>query len=163
MTAAMVAPNPVTIGLAVGTGLVYGGAKVVEHWKDIKEGGREHATLHVAGNAVAMTRNSLGLRQSARALRLTYQDRTFSYRSLGPTKGAVLTGENVEIALGPGRHVRKAGLVTAVEVSGDVDALALALAIVFEEVETASLTLTGAALMAPVRLINHQGTEPTAE
>lgn len=38
MTAAMVAPNPVTIGLAVGTGLVYGGAKVVEHWDDIKDG-----------------------------------------------------------------------------------------------------------------------------
>ncbi|MDT0613572.1 PE-PGRS family protein [Streptomyces lancefieldiae] len=38
LTAAMVAPNPVTIGLAVGTGLVYGGAKVVEHWDDIKKG-----------------------------------------------------------------------------------------------------------------------------
>lgn len=34
----MVAPNPVTIGLTVGTGLVYGGAKVVEHWDDIKAG-----------------------------------------------------------------------------------------------------------------------------
>ncbi|MBB5934683.1 PE-PGRS family protein [Streptomyces zagrosensis] len=38
LTAAMVAPNPVTIGLALGTGLVYGGAKVVEHWDDIKGG-----------------------------------------------------------------------------------------------------------------------------
>ncbi|MGW0139350.1 PE-PGRS family protein [Streptomyces calvus] len=38
LTAAMVAPNPVTIGLAVGTGLVYGGLKVVEHWDDITEG-----------------------------------------------------------------------------------------------------------------------------
>lgn len=38
LTAAMVAPNPVTIGLAVGTGVVYGGLKVVEHWDDIKEG-----------------------------------------------------------------------------------------------------------------------------
>ncbi|MCE7049998.1 PE-PGRS family protein [Streptomyces purpurascens] len=38
LTAAMVAPNPVTIGLAVGTGLIYGGAKVVQHWDDIKEG-----------------------------------------------------------------------------------------------------------------------------
>ncbi|WP_408056180.1 hypothetical protein [Streptomyces ureilyticus] len=31
LTMAMVAPNPVTIGLAVGTGIVYGGLKVVEH------------------------------------------------------------------------------------------------------------------------------------
>ncbi|MFJ8947697.1 PE-PGRS family protein [Streptomyces sp. NPDC102395] len=38
LTAAMVAPNPVTVGLAVGTGLVYGGAKVVEHWPEIKTG-----------------------------------------------------------------------------------------------------------------------------
>ncbi|WP_405561092.1 hypothetical protein [Streptomyces sp. NBC_01180] len=29
MTAAMIAPNPVTIGLAVGFGVVYGGAKIV--------------------------------------------------------------------------------------------------------------------------------------
>ncbi|MBU6531899.1 hypothetical protein HZS56_12395 [Streptomyces sp. A108] len=36
LTAATVAPNPVTIGLAVGTGLVYGDAKVVEHWNDNK-------------------------------------------------------------------------------------------------------------------------------
>lgn len=38
MTAAMIAPNPVTIGLAVGFGVVYGGAKVVQHWGDIKKG-----------------------------------------------------------------------------------------------------------------------------
>ncbi|GGL00859.1 PE-PGRS family protein [Streptomyces flaveus] len=38
LTMAMVAPNPVTIGLAVGTGIVYGGLKVVEHWDDITEG-----------------------------------------------------------------------------------------------------------------------------
>ncbi|MGI5393444.1 PE-PGRS family protein [Streptomyces sp. CA-251251] len=38
LTAAMVAPTPLTIGLTVGTGLVYGGAKVVEHWPEIKAG-----------------------------------------------------------------------------------------------------------------------------
>lgn len=38
LTAAMVAPNPVTIGLAAGFGVVYAGAKVVEHWDGIKEG-----------------------------------------------------------------------------------------------------------------------------
>ncbi|WP_263166704.1 PE-PGRS family protein [Streptomyces sp. SCSIO ZS0520] len=48
LTAAMVAPNPVTIGLAVGTGLIYGGAKVVEHWDDIKAG---------AGKAVDWTKD----------------------------------------------------------------------------------------------------------
>ncbi|MFF8564702.1 PE-PGRS family protein [Streptomyces albidoflavus] len=38
LTLATVAPNPVTIGLAVGTGVVYGGLKVVEHWDDVKKG-----------------------------------------------------------------------------------------------------------------------------
>ncbi|WP_405395100.1 PE-PGRS family protein [Streptomyces gougerotii] len=38
LTAATVAPNPVTIGLAVGTGIVYGGLKVVERWDGVKEG-----------------------------------------------------------------------------------------------------------------------------
>ncbi|MCX4788550.1 PE-PGRS family protein [Streptomyces sp. NBC_01221] len=37
LTAAMIAPNPVTIGLTVGFGAVYAGAKVVEHWPEIKE------------------------------------------------------------------------------------------------------------------------------
>ncbi|MFF9487129.1 PE-PGRS family protein [Streptomyces sp. NPDC014676] len=43
LTAAMVAPTPLTIGLAVGTGLVYGGLKVVEHWDDITEGAEKAA------------------------------------------------------------------------------------------------------------------------
>ncbi|GGR73354.1 hypothetical protein GCM10010252_09870 [Streptomyces aureoverticillatus] len=38
LTSAMVAPNPFTIGATVVTGAVYGGAKVVEHWDDIKKG-----------------------------------------------------------------------------------------------------------------------------
>ncbi|GAA5164322.1 hypothetical protein [Ornithinimicrobium tianjinense] len=35
MTAAMVAPNPVTLGLVAVTGVVWAGAEVVEHWDDI--------------------------------------------------------------------------------------------------------------------------------
>lgn len=38
MTAAMVAPNPWTIGAVAVTGLVYGGAKIVQHWEGIKAG-----------------------------------------------------------------------------------------------------------------------------
>ncbi|MVO83848.1 PE-PGRS family protein [Streptomyces sp. p1417] len=38
LTSAMIAPNPFTIGATVVTGAVYGGAKVVEHWDDIKHG-----------------------------------------------------------------------------------------------------------------------------
>nr|WSX50420.1 PE-PGRS family protein [Streptomyces sp. NBC_00974] len=38
MTAAMIAPNPWTLGAVAVTGLVYGGAKIVEHWDGIKAG-----------------------------------------------------------------------------------------------------------------------------
>lgn len=37
LTAAMIAPNPVTIGATVVFGGVYVGAKVVEHWPEVKE------------------------------------------------------------------------------------------------------------------------------
>lgn len=35
MTAAMIAPSPVTLGLVVVTGTVWAGAEVVEHWDDV--------------------------------------------------------------------------------------------------------------------------------
>jgi hypothetical protein len=41
LTAAMICPNPVTIGATVITGAVYVGAKVVEHWDDIKAGAKK--------------------------------------------------------------------------------------------------------------------------
>ncbi|MFC7468463.1 hypothetical protein ACFQVA_14250 [Actinomadura keratinilytica] len=44
LTAATVAPNPVTIGLAVGTGLVYAGAKVVANWDEVKAGASKAAS-----------------------------------------------------------------------------------------------------------------------
>lgn len=36
-TAFLIAPNPVTAGLAIGTGLVWAGAEVVDNWDDIAE------------------------------------------------------------------------------------------------------------------------------
>ncbi|PSJ27018.1 PE-PGRS family protein [Streptosporangium nondiastaticum] len=39
LTAATVAPNPVTLGAVAVTGAVYVGAKTVEHWDDIKDKG----------------------------------------------------------------------------------------------------------------------------
>ncbi|WP_328708341.1 hypothetical protein [Microbispora hainanensis] len=41
LTAAMVCPNPFTVGATVVTGAVYVGAKVVEHWDDIEAGAKK--------------------------------------------------------------------------------------------------------------------------
>lgn len=38
LTAAMVAPNPFTLGAVAVTGIVYGGARLVEHWDDVTKG-----------------------------------------------------------------------------------------------------------------------------
>jgi hypothetical protein len=43
LTATMIAPNPVTFGLLVGTGVIYGGAKIVQHWGDISKGASKAA------------------------------------------------------------------------------------------------------------------------
>lgn len=59
LTAAMVAPTPITIGAAVGTGLVYGGAKVVEHWDGIK-GGASKAANWTEGKAKDLGSGAVG-------------------------------------------------------------------------------------------------------
>jgi hypothetical protein len=51
LTAAMIAPNPVTIGAAVVTGVIYGGLKIAENWDSITEG---------VGNAVDAVGEGLG-------------------------------------------------------------------------------------------------------
>ncbi|MFF7450624.1 MULTISPECIES: hypothetical protein [unclassified Streptomyces] len=43
LTAAMIAPNPVTIGLAVGTGVAYAGTLVWDNWDSISKGAEEAA------------------------------------------------------------------------------------------------------------------------
>jgi hypothetical protein len=37
LTAAMIAPSPVTWGAVAVTGVVYGGARLVEHWDDVTD------------------------------------------------------------------------------------------------------------------------------
>ena len=41
LTAAMIAPNPVTWGAVAVTGVVYGGARLVEHWDDVTHAAHE--------------------------------------------------------------------------------------------------------------------------
>ncbi|MEU8960925.1 PE-PGRS family protein [Streptomyces sp. NPDC048491] len=60
MTAAMVAPNPFTIGAVAVTGAIYGGAKIVEHWDDIKDGGKKAAHW--------LNEKSKGLKNGAKSL-----------------------------------------------------------------------------------------------
>jgi hypothetical protein len=65
LTAAMVAPNPVTVGLAVGTGLAYAGTLVWDNWDSISKGAEEAADwvgdkAEKAGEAVSDGAKKLG-------------------------------------------------------------------------------------------------------
>lgn len=123
--------------------------------------GLQASTLHVDGSSVAMERNLLGVRPKSRALQLDYQGRKFSYTYFGVGKGSELKSESGRVTLTPGRHIRRTGVVTAGVASGSLDALSLALAVIFEEVDTSSLTLAGAASMVPIRLITYNSSEPS--
>nr|WP_237556684.1 hypothetical protein [Streptomyces sp. SID5464] len=65
LTAAMVAPNPVTVGLAVGTGLAYAGTLVWDNWDSISKGAEEAADwvgdkADKAGEAISDGAKKLG-------------------------------------------------------------------------------------------------------
>ncbi|WP_149550016.1 hypothetical protein [Streptomyces marokkonensis] len=65
LTAAMVAPNPVTVGLAVGTGLAYAGTLVWDNWDSISKGAEEAADwvgdkAEKAGEAISDGAKALG-------------------------------------------------------------------------------------------------------
>ncbi|WP_433891652.1 PE-PGRS family protein [Streptomyces sp. CA-111067] len=75
LTAAMIAPNPVTFGLVIGTGVIYGGAKIVQHWGDISKGASKAAdwtakTASNVGHDVAKGAKSLasGAKNAAKKL-----------------------------------------------------------------------------------------------
>ncbi|KES06453.1 mucin [Streptomyces toyocaensis] len=65
LTAAMIAPNPVTVGLAVGTGLAYAGTLVWDNWDSISKGAEEAADwvgdkAEKAGEAISDGAKALG-------------------------------------------------------------------------------------------------------
>ncbi|MGW2823263.1 PE-PGRS family protein [Streptomyces sp. NPDC001443] len=68
LTWAMVSPNPISIGATIGTGLIYGGAKAIEHRGKIRE--RMRRSTHWAGEKVSETARGLAssVKSSAKAV-----------------------------------------------------------------------------------------------
>lgn len=67
-TAFLIAPNPVTGALAVGTGLVWAGAEVVDHWDEISDGASK------AWDKTTETLGDVGDKVSDAADKLTFWD-----------------------------------------------------------------------------------------
>lgn len=109
--------------------------------------------MYIDGEKVEVSYNSLGVRRSARALHLKFRDRSYTYTSLGINKEAELRRPGIKVTVGPGRRTERPHreLVTAGRVEGDADPVDLAFALIFEAVDTSSLTLGGVAMMAPLK------------
>ncbi|APY86967.1 hypothetical protein DCW30_30045 [Streptomyces alfalfae] len=122
-----------------------------------------NATLAVDGQAVRLDFNARGIRNAARALRLTYQDRSYEYAVTGFDKGAVLRGPGTVVSLTRRKSGTGPGMSTVGAVTGEADPIGIALAILFEEVDTIELTTSGAASHALNRILNPRANETPSE
>lgn len=103
-----------------------------------------NARLTVDGHPVDFSFNSRALRNTSRALRLTYRDYSYEYVVTGFARGATLSRSGVRIRLTFGRNPAGLGVSTFGTVTGEAVAADLALALIFEEVDTLELTVPGA-------------------
>ncbi|MER5299046.1 hypothetical protein ABT039_06225 [Streptomyces lasiicapitis] len=99
-----------------------------------------NARFDVAGERVRLDFNAKALRNSSRALRMTCQGREYEYAVARFERGATLSRPGVEITMTNGKGSRGKESASFGAVTGDADAVDLALAIVFEHIETRELT-----------------------
>ncbi|MFE9122794.1 hypothetical protein [Streptomyces sp. NPDC007172] len=109
---------------------------------------RENTSLTVDGVPVEFDYNRRAIRSRSRALRITYLDRSYRYTVLHPLREFVLERSGVTVALevvkdAGGRRGRPGRRVT---VTGDADAIDIALAVVLPDADTIVLTSFGAVL-----------------
>ncbi|TGB06024.1 hypothetical protein [Streptomyces sp. MZ04] len=123
----------------------------------------KNAVLAVDGHSVQLEFNSKAIRNTSRALKLSYQERLYEYIVTGFDKGAALRRPGVLISLTRGKNTAGKGMSTFGTVSGEADAVDLALAVIFEEVDTQELTTSGAASEAVNRLLNPRANETPAD
>uniref|UniRef100_A0AAU2UWS8 Uncharacterized protein n=1 Tax=Streptomyces sp. NBC_00003 TaxID=2903608 RepID=A0AAU2UWS8_9ACTN len=109
---------------------------------------RENTSLTIDGVPVAFDFNRRAIRTRSRALRISYQDRSYRYTVIQPHQEFVLERTGVTVALEVVKDAggRKGRARHRVAMTGDVDAIDIALAVVLHEVDTTALTSFGAVL-----------------
>lgn len=93
-----------------------------------------------------MSFKSRAFRKQDRVLRLSWLDRRYDYTVTGLKKGAVLSRPGVKITTERRKNPAGKGLCSWGTATGECDATDLALAILFEEVDTIELTTYAAAI-----------------
>ncbi|NUP66658.1 MAG: hypothetical protein HOW71_31300 [Nonomuraea sp.] len=114
------------------------------------------ATLSVGGVIGKLAYNVLGLRRESRALHVSLADRTYTYASTGDKQAVELRRAEARVTFRDGAHVRRAGYRRIGTVTGPVDATDLAVALVFERVDVAWLSVGGVLRTAPFRMLTSQ-------
>jgi hypothetical protein len=112
--------------------------------------------LKVDGVAVKTNFRVTGVRKGSRRLEMFYLNRKYIYISTGEHKTSTLRRGEVTITIGPGRRTAEKGPTRSVEVSGPGDPTDLAVAIIFEGVDTSVLTLRGALSDVAFKFFNTQ-------
>ncbi|MDL2077660.1 hypothetical protein QNN03_14565 [Streptomyces sp. GXMU-J15] len=110
--------------------------------------------LLLGEHTVELDFNKHAFRAKARALKLAHQGRTYEYVATGANKGGTLRGSAVEITTTRNKNPTGKGVSTFGSATGEVDAIDLALAILFEEVDTFDLTSFGATATALNKIRN---------
>ncbi|WP_326656391.1 hypothetical protein [Streptomyces sp. NBC_00385] len=110
--------------------------------------GLKDARLLIDGVPVELAFNERAFRNSARALQLTFQGRAYAYTVTGAEKGSVLRRTGMEISIIRGEGRGRKGRSSVGTIAGEADGIDLALAVIFEEVDTFALTSGGAAIAA---------------
>ncbi|MFJ2819419.1 hypothetical protein [Streptomyces sp. NPDC087294] len=103
--------------------------------------------LQLNGVPVRIDLRVKGVRKGSRWLDMWYLDRQYTYKSGGQGKEAVLSRGSVTVTID--RAVGRQGVERVGKAEGEADATDLAMALIFEQVDTACLTLTGALLAIP--------------
>ncbi|WP_409470315.1 hypothetical protein [Streptomyces sp. HC307] len=108
--------------------------------------------LRVDWNPAKIRRGSFRISKQGRALRITAEGRTYRYRQLQNKRNHELIRDGIRVHI-TRSHWKKPHLISGV-CHGPTDALDIGLALVFEGAYTRNLSLPGALVSLPGRILN---------
>lgn len=112
------------------------------------------STLSVGGVRVEFDFNRRAFRSKSRALRISYRERSYAYTVVRVERSFALERPGATITLDRTKSAGGKGATYTGHVTGAVDAVDLALAIILQHVDTLDLTSVGAATTALNKLYN---------
>ncbi|MFG2968555.1 hypothetical protein ACGFZS_35345 [Streptomyces sp. NPDC048288] len=120
-----------------------------------------NARLRIDGNPAKLTFNTKAFRNASRALHITCErERSYEYVAARLGMGGTLTRPGVLVSLTRDKNPTGKGMSSFGTVTGEADALDVALAVLFEEVETLELTASGAVSGVVQRILYSGSNEP---